>query len=132
VTAPDPAGSGELSSAEIRSGAAAVRVAVGPGAPIVSCRLGGREWCEAGAWRDYAPTLGACSLPTFVAGAPRGALPEGGVVGADAPDIQLSAAGAAPAIRATWRCQSYPLEWTRSVTLEIAYCARLVLAGTKS
>jgi hypothetical protein len=109
-----------------------VRIAVAPGAPIISCRLGGRDWCDAGPWRDYAPTLGACSLPTFVTGAPRGALPEGGAMGSEPPDVQLNAAGAAPTIRATWRCHSYPVEWTRTVSLENAESVRLDYAATNT
>src|SRR6185436_21067288 len=67
-------------AAELRRNECSVRVATGPGAPVTSFVTGGFEWCGAGAWTDYAPTLVACALPSYVAGAPRGAFPGGGTL----------------------------------------------------
>ncbi len=87
------------------------------GAPIVSCCIDGREWCVAGPWYDYAPTLTACALPTFVTGAPKGAFPEGGLLGAETPEINVRAAGGT-SITAVWPASFYPLTWRREIVLD--------------
>lgn len=105
-------------AAELRRGDASVRVAVEPGASIISYRVGGVDWCAAGPWREYAPTLSACVLPTFVAGAPRTPFPEGGLLAAEDPQVDVHADGSVHTITATWPALAYPLAWTRVIVIE--------------
>jgi hypothetical protein len=106
------------SAAELRRGDSVVRVAVAPGAPITSFVTNGHDWCAGGAWQDFAPTSGACALPAFVATTRRPTFPEGGLLVADEPTVDVEADGGAGTITAWWPPTPYPLGWTRVVTLE--------------
>lgn len=108
----------QSAAAELRRGAASVRVAVAPGAPITSYCVDGIDWCAAGPWREYAPTLAACTLPTFVAGVPRAALSEGGFLAVEEPSVDVHADGSGETITAVWPPASYPIGWTRVIVLE--------------
>lgn len=118
MTATAPPAALPSSAAELRRGNSVVRVAIGPGAPITSFVANGREWCAGGAWQDYAPTSGACTLPAFVATTRRPAFPEGGLLAAEEPTVDIAANGGAGTITAWWPPAPYPLGWTRVVTLE--------------
>ena len=119
-------------AAELRRGSSSVRVAISAGAPIVSCRIDGHEWCTAGAWHDYAPTAGACALPTFVTGAPRGAFPEGGLLAAETPLVDVHADGGTTSITAVWPASFYPLTWRRELVLDETGSLRAKYAVTNS
>jgi hypothetical protein len=119
-------------AAELRRGSSSVRVAIAAGAPIVSCCIDGREWCSAGAWQDYAPTSGACTLPTFVTGAPRGAFPEGGLLASEIPAINVRADGGTTSITAEWPAAFYPLSWRREIGLDDSGAMRVKYAVTNS
>jgi hypothetical protein len=132
VTSAAPHSASPPAAAELRRGGSSVRVAISPGAPIVSCFIDGREWCSAGAWRDYAPTSGACALPTFVTGAPRGTFPEGGLLAAEMPEINVRAGGGSTSITADWPATFYPLSWRREIALDDAGAMRVKYAVTNS
>jgi hypothetical protein len=116
AAAQSPASSGAV--AELRRGSSVVRVGAERGAPILSFACDGYDWCAAGAWIDQAPSAGACALPTYVAGVPRGALPEGGLLAVESPDVEVRADGASESITAVWPASSYPLSWTRTIQLD--------------
>jgi hypothetical protein len=120
-------------AAELRRGSSSVRVAVGPGAPITSFCVDGRDWCAAGVWTDYAPTAGACTLPSFVAGAPRSPLPEGGLLAAEEPAVDVRADGAEGRITTSWPASGYPLAWVRTITFDAegALCTRYEVTNTQ-
>jgi hypothetical protein len=59
----------------------------------------------------------ACTLPTFVAGVPRGVLPDGGVLAAEEAVIDVRADGGTGAIIAHWEPRAYPLAWERTIAL---------------
>ncbi|HKS06742.1 MAG TPA: hypothetical protein VJR92_10550 [Gemmatimonadaceae bacterium] len=104
-------------AAELRREAATVRVGVEPGAPITSYIAAGRDWC-ADAWRDFGPTRAGCVLPTYVSGAGGTAFPEGGLLAADVPSVQVRADGKLGVITAQWPQTGYPLDWVRTVALD--------------
>ncbi|HYV96280.1 MAG TPA: hypothetical protein VE967_02365 [Gemmatimonadaceae bacterium] len=118
MTAPARAPLAPPGAAELRRGSAAVRVAIAPGAPIVSFFADDTEWCAAGPWFDYAPTLNACALPSFVGGVPRAPFEDGGVLRAIEPDVSVRADGAAGVISAQWPAAPYPVAWRRDVSLD--------------
>jgi hypothetical protein len=95
-----------------------LRVAAAPGAPIISYTVDGHEWCAAGPWSEHAPTGAACTLPSFVGGAARVDLPEGGLLIRGQPAIDVVADGATNAITCVWPRLPYPLDWQRSVTID--------------
>ncbi len=115
------------SAAELRRGAAAVRTAIAPGAPIESLQLDAHEWCAAGPWYEHAPTIMASVLPTYVAGVPGASLPVGGVMGSLAPEMTVRASGGAESLTATWPAGAYPLavqrtmQWADDGALRLAY-----------
>ena len=96
-----------------------MRIAVDRGAPITSYVAGGRDWCDVDAWRDFGPTRAACVLPTYVSGAGGTRFPDGGLLAADEPDVQLRADGTLGTITARWPQTGYPLDWVRSVALDV-------------
>ena len=122
-----------VAAAELRHGATSVRVAIGPGAPVTSFCVDGHEWCAAGAWMDYAPTAGACALPSYVAGAPRAPFPEGGLLAAEAPAVDVQADGAGGRITASWAPTRYPLSWRRTISLDAdgGLCVRYETTNTQ-
>ena len=104
--------------AELRRGSTAVRVALGPGAPITAFVHDGNDWCRDGSWQDHAPTRRACALPTFVAGAAGAHFPDGGTLATDEPIVEVRADERGNMITVTWPASSYPLVWTRTLALE--------------
>lgn len=107
-----------LPAAELRRDGTAVRVAAARGAPITSFVAGGRDWCDDGAWHDYAPTRAECTLPTYVSGAGAASIPAGGLLALDEAGIQVRADGSLGAISAQWPPSSYPLDWMRTVAFD--------------
>lgn len=105
-------------AAELRRGTSAVRVAVAPGAPVVSFIADGHDWCAAAPWFDRAPSAAACALPTFVAGVAGAKFPAGGLLAVEEPVVEVHADGGPGAITAVWPPSRYPLTWTRTITLE--------------
>jgi hypothetical protein len=124
VSAIVAAGAPASAGAELRRGATSIRVALEPGAPITSFACEGHEWC-AGSWQDYAPTHGACALPTFVAGAAGARFRNGGTFLSDEPTVDVRADGAANAITVSWPASTYPLSWTRTVSLDADGAVRI-------
>jgi hypothetical protein len=94
-----------------------VRTSVLPGAPIESLRQDDVEWCAAGAWLEHAPTIGACTLGTYVGGVPGLVLPAGGVLGTEEPVVDVVAAGTGHAVRSWWPPAGYPLGIQRLLSL---------------
>ena len=80
-------------AAELRRENAAVRTTLAAGGAITSVQLDDVEWCARGRWTDHIPTLGGCTMPTFVAGVAGQVLPEGGVLAAVPPRVSVAADG---------------------------------------
>ncbi len=105
-------------AAELRRAGTAVRTTLAPGGALTSVRIDEQEWCAAAGWTDHVPTIGACTLPTFVAGVAGHVLPAGGVLTAALPRVQVRADGTREAIISEWEAELYPLAFERTVTLE--------------
>jgi hypothetical protein len=115
---------------ELRRGGTALAVGVGAGAPLSGLWLADAEWCGAGPWMERAPSVAACTMPTFVPGVAGRALPAGGVLAAQVPGVQVTADGRAEVVRAAWDSVDYPLALTREASLTAEGAVRLRYEAT--
>jgi hypothetical protein len=109
-----------------------VRTTLANGGALTSVLFDDVEWCGTSGWTDHAPTIGACTLPTFVAGVAGQALPSGGVLPALVPRVSILADGTREVITSAWDADLYPLAFERTTTLDAEGAVQLAYRASNA